>query len=172
MEELAAEMVFLERSPSTKLRIGISLDSVILTGQVPASTRIKSAVARSHRARCGSRPVESLRRVALTFDHVAISRRHAPNCLPSTARRKQGDSHARRSNLPGPMNSKAKTQGDRLSVRQQRTAWTGTKPRYKITLGKDGERRKESDAVLRAGRRSQMVLHRLVAAAIVIGQVK
>ena len=33
MEELAAEMVFLERSPSTKLRVGISFGAVILTNE-------------------------------------------------------------------------------------------------------------------------------------------
>jgi hypothetical protein len=38
MEELATEMVLLERSSGTKLRIGIWFGSVILAGQVPSST--------------------------------------------------------------------------------------------------------------------------------------
>ena len=50
MEELVTGMAFLERSPGTKLRIGISFCSVILAGQVPSSTRVKSAVVRSGRA--------------------------------------------------------------------------------------------------------------------------
>jgi hypothetical protein len=59
MEALATEMVVLERSSSTKLRISISFRSVILAGQVPSSTHVKSAVVQSGRALADSGPWSS-----------------------------------------------------------------------------------------------------------------
>ena len=71
--------------------------------------------------------------------------------IPLVAHRKEEDSHARISKLPGSIDGKAETQTDRLSIRWERPATPRTEPRYEISLGKD-PRPEKNDAVLKAGK--------------------
>ena len=97
----------------------------------------------------GFRPIEARCQLALTFDHVVISRRHASNCLPAIACRKQKDSHARRQKLPGSTNCKAKTQTDRFPIPGKRPATPRTKPRYEVA-GRRWRETERNNALLRA----------------------
>src|SRR5437588_5214339 len=60
--------------------------------------------------------------LAVTFSHVEISRRRPSECLATIAGRKQEVSDARRRELPGSLNRKAKTKADRFSIRWKRFA--------------------------------------------------
>jgi hypothetical protein len=103
-----------------------------------------------HPATWGTRRMgDSASRLAVKFGYADVSRRRLSECLATIAGREQEEYNARRGELSGPVNRKAKTKTNRFSIRWERFARTRAEPRYEISLGSDGEERQECDAVLR-----------------------